>query len=46
MRSRPEMKGKRVVVILPSFGERYLSTALFSELLEESKNQVAEDVKM
>ena len=30
--SRPDMKGKRVVVILPSFAERYLSTALFEGL--------------
>lgn len=29
---RAEMKGKRMVVILPSFAERYLSTALFDGL--------------
>ena len=27
--SRPEMKGKRIVVILPSCAERYMSTDLF-----------------
>ena len=27
-----------VVTVLPSFGERYLSTALFSEIREETEN--------
>jgi cysteine synthase A len=30
--ARAEMKGKRIVVIIPSFAERYLSTALFEGL--------------
>lgn len=32
---RPEAVGKNIVVIIPSFGERYLSTALYENLRED-----------
>jgi cysteine synthase A len=32
---REEFRGKKVVVIIPSFGERYLSTVLYADLKEE-----------
>ncbi|PWI34421.1 cysteine synthase A [Vibrio albus] len=35
----PEFAGKQIVTILPSSGERYLSTALFAGLFTEKENQ-------
>jgi len=43
--ARPENKGKNIVCIIPSFGERYLSTVLYANLWEEASAQTAEPLE-
>jgi cysteine synthase A len=43
---RQENAGKNIVVIIPSFGERYLSSVLFADLFQEVSTQAPEPVTL
>jgi cysteine synthase len=44
--ARPENAGKMIVVVVPDFGERYLSTFLFEDLRQQSQQLPTQDIEV